>query len=67
VECRQCGRTFCRQGDLKKHKCLHERSKPVQEQTRAEQRGSLQCKECLRWFESAGGLSVHRRRLYANK
>ena len=28
VECRECGRTFSRQGDLKRHKCLDERSKP---------------------------------------
>jgi hypothetical protein len=59
LECRECGRTFSRHGDLKRHKFLH---KPVQEQ-----RGSVQCKECLRWFKSAGELSVHRRRLHANK
>ncbi len=32
VECRECGRTFSRPGDLKRHKCLDERSKPVHEQ-----------------------------------
>jgi hypothetical protein len=40
MECRECDRTFSRQGDLKRHKFLH---KPVQEQ-----RGSVQCEECLR-------------------
>ena len=43
VECRECGRTFSRSGDLKRHKCFDERSKPVQEQ-----RGSLQCPNCER-------------------
>jgi hypothetical protein len=62
VECRECSRTFSRQGDLKRHRCLHERRKPVQEQ-----RGSVQCKECLRWFKSAGGLSMHRKRIHTNK
>ena len=38
VVCRECGRTFSRQGDLKRHKCLLERSRPVEEQ-----RGSVQC------------------------
>ena len=59
VVCRECGRTFSRQGDFKRHKCILERSKPVEEQ-----RGSLQCVTCQRWFRSAGGLSVHRRRLH---
>ena len=35
---RDCGRTFRRQGDLKRHKCLQERSKPVEEQS-----SSVQC------------------------
>ena len=36
--CAECGRTFSRPGDLKRHKCLLERSRPVEEQ-----RGSVQC------------------------
>ena len=40
------------------HKCLLERTRPVEEQ-----RGSVQCTLCHRWFMSAGGLSVHKRRL----
>ena len=37
VACRECGRTFCRQGDLKRHKCQTERSKPVQWKNRGAQ------------------------------
>lgn len=59
VACRGCGRTFSRQGDLKRHECLLERSKPVEEQ-----RGSVQCTMCSRRFRSDGGLSVHKRRLH---
>ena len=40
VECRKCGRTFNRQGGFKRRKCLHEESKPMQEQ-----RGSAQWKK----------------------
>ena len=58
VECRECGRTFSIQGDLKRHKCLDEQSKQLQEQ-----QGSLQCLTCERRFKSARRLSVHRRRL----
>ena len=60
VVCRECGRTISRQGDLKRHKCLLERSRPVEEQ-----RGSVQCTLCHRWFRSAGSLGVHKRRLHA--
>ena len=62
VECRECGRTFSRQGDLKRHKCLDERNKPSKEQ-----RGSLQCSTCERWFKSAGELSVLRKKLYGSR
>ena len=31
VVCRECGRTFSRQGDLKRHKCLLETNRPVEE------------------------------------
>ena len=48
-------------GDLKRHKCLYERSKPVQEQ-----RGALQCVTCMRWFKSAGGLSVHKSKIHGS-
>jgi len=56
VLCTVCQRSFRRPGDLKRHKCLPERQKPVYLQ-----QGAVQCKQCGRWFRSAGGLSVHRR------
>ena len=56
IVCRVCGRAFRRQGDLKRHKCLSEREKPVEEQ-----QGTAQCAVCRRWFRSAGGLAVHKR------
>ena len=59
VVCRERGRTFSRQGDLKRHKCLLERSRSVEEQ-----RGSVQCTLWHRWFRSAGGLGMHKRRLH---
>ena len=59
VVCRECGEPFSRQGDLKRHKCLLESSRPVEEQ-----RGSVQCTLCHRWFRSTG---VHRRRLQCTK
>ena len=55
VVCTECQRTFRRESDLKRHKCLIERSKPVQQQ-----QGSVQCRTCERWFHSKGGLAVHR-------
>ena len=51
-----CDRNFRRPADLKRHKCLSERSKPIHEQ-----HGSVQCEHCQRWMRSAGGLAVHRR------
>ena len=55
VQCSECGRTFSRPGDLKRHKCRAEREKPVQEQWKA-----VQCERCNRWFRSRGGLAVHK-------
>ena len=55
VRCHTCARSFRRESDKKRHKCVTERSKPVQEQ-----RGAVQCTICQRWFRSRGGLSVHR-------
>ena len=40
LECKECGRTFRRTSDTKRHKCLAERAKPVKEQ-----RGALQCSD----------------------
>ena len=54
VACEVCSRTFSREGDKKRHKCLNERSKPVCEQV-----GSIQCQTCGRWFKSRGVLAVH--------
>ena len=55
VQCQQCERWFSRPGDRARHKCIAERSKPVQEQ-----RGSVQCMRCKNWFLSRGGLAVHK-------
>jgi len=38
IQCQQCSRCFSRPGDVARHKCIAERSKPVQEQ-----RGATQC------------------------
>ena len=54
VVCEVCSRTFRRESDLKRHKCLAERLKPI-----SKQRGSVQCLQCRKWFLSKGGLAVH--------
>ena len=54
VRCEECQRTFRRESDRKRHKCISERMKPV-----SEQRGSIQCSTCKRWFHSRGGYSVY--------
>ena len=48
-------RLFRREADKARHKCVGERSRPVEQQ-----RGSVQCDVCGRWFRSRGGLAVHR-------
>ena len=55
VVCEVCCRKFRRESDKKRHKCLDERQKPVNEQ-----RGAVHCHVCLKWFKSKGGLAVHR-------
>ena len=54
VMCEVCSRTFGRESDCKRHKCVAERRKPV-----SEQRGLVQCQMCRRCFRSKGGLAVH--------
>ena len=54
VQCTDCGREFSRPSGLKRHKCLAERAKPIEEQ-----RGSVQCEECRKWSLSRGGLALH--------
>ena len=54
VQCPECSRTFCSESDMKSHKCLAERRKPVHEQ-----RGAVQCLTCEKWFKSHGGFTVH--------
>ena len=51
VHCRMCNRSFRRECDMKRHKCIEERSKPI-----SEQRGAVMWH---RWFRSRGGLAVH--------
>ena len=55
IQCIDCGRGFSRPGDLKRHKCLAERAKPVEEQSCA-----VECEVCKRWFRSRGGLALHK-------
>ena len=52
VVCEVCSRSFRREGDKKRHKCVAERQKPV-----SEQRGAAQCLHCMKWFKSRGGLA----------
>ena len=54
IQCDECKRSFRRESDKKRHKCILERQKPV-----SEQRGAVQCTVCHRWFRSRGGLAVH--------
>ena len=55
VICTECGRKFSRPSDKKRHKCLIERAKPVEEQ-----RSAVKCRKCQKWFCSKGGLAVHK-------
>ena len=55
VVCEVCSRSFRREGDKKRHKCVTEREKPV-----SEQRGAAQCMQCMKWFKSRGGLALHK-------
>ena len=45
VMCEVCSRTFRRQSDKARHKCMEERRKPIREQ-----QGAIQCSNCLKWF-----------------
>ena len=60
VVCEMCSRKFRGESNKKRHKCLVEGQKPVNEQ-----KGTVQCQVCLRWFKSKGGLAVHRCNLLA--
>ena len=51
IECAVCRRLFRREADKARHECSSERAKPVDEQ-----RGSVKCDACGRWFRSRGGL-----------
>ena len=55
VICEVCSRTFRRQSDKARHKCMKERRKPIRKQ-----QGAMQCLNCFKWFRSKGGLTVHR-------
>ena len=54
VQCTTCQQTFRRESDMKRHKGLQERKKPI-----SEQQGAVQCSLCSRWFTSQGGLAMH--------
>ena len=55
VVCELCSRSFRKESDKKRHKCVDERLRPV-----CEQQGAVQCPQCQRCFRSKGGLAVHR-------
>ena len=55
VEGVEYGRRFSRLGDLKRYKCLIERTKPIEQQQDA-----VQCGGCQKWFCSKVGLAVHK-------
>ena len=55
VICARCERSFRRESDKARHKCIVERELPIEEQF-----GAVQCQKCERWFRSEGGLAVHR-------
>jgi hypothetical protein len=73
-ECKVCHGRFRRDSDRKRHKCMSERRKPVQQRKGAacvcvfvsekskpvqQQRGVVQCQACSRWFRSKGSLGLH--------
>ena len=41
--CEVCERSFSRSQDLNRHKCKHEREKPIEDQ-----KGAVQCRKCKR-------------------
>ena len=53
--CELCQCEFRSAAGFKRHKCVAERRRPLQDQE-----GAVQCSRCDRWFASRGGLSVHR-------
>ena len=55
AECVMCGRTFRRESDKARDKCISERKKPIHQQA-----GAIQCLNCERWLKSKGGLKVHK-------
>ena len=54
VLCEVCNRTFSRESDKKRHKCVDERRKPI-----SEQKGAVQCPRCFKWLKNMGGRAVH--------
>ena len=55
VVCGVCSRSFRRESDRMRHKCVDERRKLVWEQ-----KGAVQCLLCQKWFRSKGGITIHR-------
>ena len=50
VVCPECHRGYRRISDLKRHKCIGERVKPIHEQ-----KGAIECQTCTKYFRSKGG------------
>ena len=55
VMCEVCSRTFRRQSDKVRHKCMEERRKPI-----SNNRVQSNVQIVSKWFRSKGGLTVHR-------
>ena len=55
VVCPECLRGFRRISDLKRHKCIAEREKPIHEQ-----KGAIECQTCKKCFQSKGGYAIHK-------
>ena len=56
VVCPECLRGFRHISDLKRHKCIAEREKPIHEQ-----KGAIECQTCKKYFRSKGGYAIHKR------
>ena len=55
VLCAECGKRFSWPGDLKRHNCLIERFKPIEQK-----QDTVQGEGCHKWFHSKGHLAAHK-------
>ena len=52
----ECHRGFKRTSDLKRHKCIAERVKPIHEQ-----KGAIECQSYMQYFRSKGDYAIRKR------